>query len=357
MRRRARREREPQRRRIGRMVTPLGRGQPRWSASRRSTLATIEAWRSSSCSRRCCGSPRSSARCCGCATGRSGRAAAGMRRSDTQNSLPSGSAIATRRPRPGRRRGASPRGRRDGRPPPAGHRRQVERGRSASGSSRSSAAPADRPRRSSCRRPATGSRSPGPGPRPAASPAPAPEVPDLLRPVAGQLAEEATAGEEAVARLDDAELVALGVGEHHVALLRELSDVEVPGAEAERPSHGRLLVGEGGARQVEVDLVRAGLRLVGRQRTGSGSRWRRSAGARAVAVVDQLPAQQAGPEAREARAGRSHRCRARGGEQSSRSTLGRTQDSRATRLRARRADVSEPARVPRPSDEVAVGVG
>ena len=40
-------------------------------------------------------------------------------------------------------------------------------------------------------------------------------------------------------------------------LFRALPDVDVLGAEPERPGHGRPLVVEGGARQVEVHLVRA----------------------------------------------------------------------------------------------------
>ena len=45
----------------------------------------------------------------------------------------------------------------------------------------------------------------------------------------------AAVGEEVVARLDDAELVALGVGEHDVPLLGQLADVDVPATEGERP--------------------------------------------------------------------------------------------------------------------------
>src|SRR5690348_6700921 len=50
----------------------------------------------------------------------------------------------------------------------------------------------------------------------------APEVPDLLRPVARQRSDEAAVGQERVPRLDDAELVALGICEHHMSLLRAL---------------------------------------------------------------------------------------------------------------------------------------
>src|SRR5260370_18729775 len=59
----------------------------------------------------------------------------------------------------------------------------------------------------------------------------APEVPDLLRTVAGKLCEEAAAGEEVVAWLDDAELIAFGVREHNMTLFRPLTEVDVPRAE------------------------------------------------------------------------------------------------------------------------------
>ena len=68
-------------------------------------------------------------------------------------------------------------------------------------------------------------------------------------------------GEEAVARFNDAELVAFGVGEHHVACLRTLANVDIPGAEFERPRHGPALILERRARQIEMHLVRAGLLL------------------------------------------------------------------------------------------------
>ena len=47
-------------------------------------------------------------------------------------------------------------------------------------------------------------------------------------------------------------------------LLRELADVEVPGTESERTRHCLLLVLQGRAGQVEVDLVGADLLLPGR---------------------------------------------------------------------------------------------
>ena len=108
----------------------------------------------------------------------------------------------------------------------------------------------------------------------------APEVADLLRAVAGQLTEEPAAGEEVVARLDDAELVALGIGEHHVLLLRELPDVEVPAAEPECPLH-RLPAGRRGSCSSGGGASGSGRPSApGSGRTRSGTRCRRSAGAR-----------------------------------------------------------------------------
>ena len=89
----------------------------------------------------------------------------------------------------------------------------------------------------------------------------APEVPDLLGAVAGERAEKPQSARNALPGLDDAELVALRVGQHDVALLRPLADVDVPAAELERPGHRPPLVLEGGARQVEVHPVRDVLRL------------------------------------------------------------------------------------------------
>src|SRR3954467_10899515 len=90
----------------------------------------------------------------------------------------------------------------------------------------------------------------------------APEVPDLLRTVTRKRSDGPAVGEEGVVRLDDAELVAFGVCEHNMTLLRALTNVDVPGAELERPRHRLLLVLEGRARQIEVHLVLAGLLLL-----------------------------------------------------------------------------------------------
>ena len=126
----------------------------------------------------------------------------------------------------------------------------------------------------------------------------APEQADLPGAVARDLAEEAAAGEELVARPDHAELVAAGVGENDVILLRELPDVEVAAAEPQRRLDRVPLVLEGGAGQVEVEAVRSGLlrggrdepqpdlRVVTRQQSAAG-------------LADDLSAEHAGPERRQ----------------------------------------------------------
>jgi len=55
----------------------------------------------------------------------------------------------------------------------------------------------------------------------------APEVPDPLRAIARQRPNESAVSKEVVARLDHAELVAFGVGEHHMTFLRALTDIDV----------------------------------------------------------------------------------------------------------------------------------
>jgi hypothetical protein len=69
------------------------------------------------------------------------------------------------------------------------------------------------------------------------------------------------AGEEVVARPDQAELVAFGVGEHDVALVGRLPDVDVPTAQLDQPGGRISLTVDRGGRQVEVDPVLAGLPL------------------------------------------------------------------------------------------------
>ena len=63
-----------------------------------------------------------------------------------------------------------------------------------------------------------------------------PEEADLSGAVAGDRSETSAAGEEPVPRLDQAELVALGIGEHDMGLVRPLADVDVAGAEREQRS-------------------------------------------------------------------------------------------------------------------------
>ena len=60
------------------------------------------------------------------------------------------------------------------------------------------------------------------------------------------------------------ELLALGVGEHHMTL-RALTDVDAPGAESGRLGHRLLLVLEGRASQIEVQLILTDLLLLGPQ--------------------------------------------------------------------------------------------
>ena len=89
-----------------------------------------------------------------------------------------------------------------------------------------------------------------------------------------------------------------------MTLLRALTDVDVPGAESERPRHRPLLVIQGRACQIEVHLVRPGLLLLGRKKPdpepGVVARQERDAVAEVVGhLVGHLPAQDAGPEARQ----------------------------------------------------------
>ena len=84
-----------------------------------------------------------------------------------------------------------------------------------------------------------------------------------------------------------------------MTLLRALADVDVPGAESERPCHRLLLVLEGRARQMEVSVVLAVLLLLSWKKpeaeSGVVARQERNA---VVRVVGHLPAEHAAPEAR-----------------------------------------------------------
>ena len=134
--------------------------------------------------------------------------------------------------------------------------------------------------------------------------------------------DEPAVGEEAVARLDDAELVAFGVGEHDVTLVRPLADVDVPGAELAAPappwpvgprarcSSGRSASGSG----------RPSAAAVGRNRIRNPVS---SAGSSATPSGRRRPSPSPGPRPRSARvaAGRSRRSRARRGRAASAAPL------------------------------------
>ena len=98
---------------------------------------------------------------------------------------------------------------------------------------------------------------------------------------------------------DQAELVALGVGQDDVALFGALPDVEVAGAEPQRRGHRVLLVGAAGAGQVKVHAVRRHLLRAARDEPeaelGVLAGQERTAG-----VLDDLPAEHVGPELRKA---------------------------------------------------------
>ncbi len=64
-------------------------------------------------------------------------------------------------------------------------------------------------------------------------------------------------------RLDDAELVAFGVGEHDVTLVWALTDVDGAGAELDQPPYCFVLVIDRRGCEIEMDSVFAGLLLPG----------------------------------------------------------------------------------------------
>ena len=85
-----------------------------------------------------------------------------------------------------------------------------------------------------------------------------------------------------------------------MTLLRALADVDVPGAESERPRHRLLLVLEGRAGQMEMPLVQVGLVLLGwkKSKTEPGVITGQERDA-VVGVVGYLAAEHAAPEARQ----------------------------------------------------------
>ena len=85
-----------------------------------------------------------------------------------------------------------------------------------------------------------------------------------------------------------------------MTLLGALADVDVPGAEAERPCHRLPLILQGRARQMEVPMVLAGLLLLSEKKSepepGVIPRQERNA---ILEALSHLLAEDAGPEARQ----------------------------------------------------------
>ena len=128
----------------------------------------------------------------------------------------------------------------------------------------------------------------------------APEIPSVARTVASDRSEASAVGEEGVVRLDDAELVAFGVGKHDMRFVLALTDVDVAGTELDQPSNRVHLVIDGRSRQIEMDAVLASL-LVGDQQEADPESVaiRRHELDRIMGRVRCLPVQGTGPEARE----------------------------------------------------------
>src|SRR5207249_11017283 len=128
----------------------------------------------------------------------------------------------------------------------------------------------------------------------------APEVADLPRTVARDRSEPSAVSQEGIVRLDDAELVAFGVGEHDMIVVWALTDVDVAGAELDQPLDRFLLVIDGRARQIEMNAILARLPLRDRLELDPESGViRRHETDLIMGLVLDLPVQSAGPEARE----------------------------------------------------------
>src|SRR5579872_4724509 len=87
------------------------------------------------------------------------------------------------------------------------------------------------------------------------------EAPEGPRTVAVDRTKAWAAGEEAVVRLDDAELVALGVGEHDMGLVGALTDVDVARTDGQERAHRVVLVVNRRGGEIEMNTVLAGLRV------------------------------------------------------------------------------------------------
>src|SRR5579871_4949588 len=87
------------------------------------------------------------------------------------------------------------------------------------------------------------------------------EAPEGSRTVAVNRPKAWAASEEAVVRLDNAELVAFGVGEHDMGLVWVLTDVDAARTDGEELTHRvGLVVGRRGG-EIEMNTVLAGLRV------------------------------------------------------------------------------------------------
>ncbi len=89
----------------------------------------------------------------------------------------------------------------------------------------------------------------------------APEVTGLARAVAVDRAETSAVREEGITGLDDAELVALWVGEHHMSFVGVLTDVDMATAELDQPRDRVALIVDRCRRQIEMNTVLARFRL------------------------------------------------------------------------------------------------
>jgi hypothetical protein len=128
----------------------------------------------------------------------------------------------------------------------------------------------------------------------------APEVSDLPRTVARDRSETSAVSEEGVVRLDDAELVAFGVGEHDMLVVWALTDVDVAGAEVDQPLDCFHLVIDGRARQIEMDAILARLLLRNRREFDTEPCViRRHETDLIRGLVIDIPVQSDSPEARE----------------------------------------------------------
>jgi hypothetical protein len=128
----------------------------------------------------------------------------------------------------------------------------------------------------------------------------APKVPDLLRTVTRERSDESAVGEELVVRLNDTELVAFRVCKHNVSILRALTNINMPGAEVERPRDGCLLVLERCTRQIEMHPVPASLFLLSWKKSNPEPRIIPRQKRNVVSgLAGHLPVQHTDPEARE----------------------------------------------------------